>query len=159
VATVNAVPLIVSLGAWPATQGALSLTLHSVDVCCILNHMVQYGQTGFDVSFGALSDTTRRGVLEQLGRSDASITALAEKFHMTLTGMKKHVGVLEQAGLVTTEKVGRVRTCKLGLRGLQEEAEWIEKYRQLWGARFDELDKVVEELKRKEKVYGRKKRK
>ena len=101
---------------------------------------------------------TRRGVLEQLGRADASITELAEKFHMTLTGMKKHVGVLEQAGLVTTEKVGRVRTCRLGRRGLQEEAAWIERYRQLWDARFDELDKVVEELKRKEKVDGPKKR-
>jgi len=121
--------------------------------------MVQYCQTCFDVSFGALADATRRGVLEQLGRADASITALAEKFHMTLTGMKKHVGVLEQAGLVTTEKVGRVRTCKLGLRGLQEEAAWIERHRQLWSARFDELDKVVEELKRKEKANGRKKRK
>jgi DNA-binding transcriptional ArsR family regulator len=121
--------------------------------------MVQYCQTHFDASFGALSDATRRGVLEQLGRADASITALAEKFHMTLTGMKKHVGVLEQAGLVTTEKVGRVRTCKLGLRELQEEAAWIERYRQLWGARFDELDKVVVELKRKEKVDGRKNRK
>jgi DNA-binding transcriptional ArsR family regulator len=121
--------------------------------------MVQYCQTRFDVSFGAIADATRRGVLEQLGRADASITALAEKFHMTLTGMKKHVGVLEQAGLVATEKVGRVRTCKLGLRGLQEEAAWIDRYRQLWGARFDELDKVVEELKLKEKVDGRKKRK
>ena len=69
---------------------------------------------------------------------------------MTLTGMKKHVGVLERAGLVTTEKVGRVRTCKLGLRRLEEEAAWIESYRQLWAARFDELDKVVEELRRKE---------
>ncbi len=121
--------------------------------------MVQYCQTRFDASFGALSDATRRGVLEQLGRADASITALAEKFHMTLTGMKKHVGVLEQAELVTTEKVGRVRTCKLGLRGLQEEAAWIERHRQLWSARFDELDIVVEELKRKEKANGRKKRK
>ena len=118
--------------------------------------MVQYSRTGFDASFAALSDATRRGVLEQLGRADASITDLAEKFHMTLTGMKKHVGVLEQAGLVTTEKVGRVRTCKLGLRRLDEEAAWIERYRQLWDARFDELDKVVEELKRKEKVDGRK---
>ncbi len=108
--------------------------------------MVQYSQTHFDASFGALSDATRRGVLEQLGRADASITALAERFHMTLTGMKKHVGVLEQAGLVSTEKVGRVRTCKLGLRGLEEEAAWIERYRQLWAARFDELDIVVEEL-------------
>jgi DNA-binding transcriptional ArsR family regulator len=119
--------------------------------------MVQYTRARLDVSFAALSDATRRGVLEQLGRTDASITDLAEKFHMTLTGMKKHVGVLEQAGLVTTEKVGRVRTCKLGLRGLEGEAAWIERYRQLWAARFDELDKVVEELKRKEKVDGRKK--
>ncbi len=159
VATVNAVPLIVYLGAWPGTQGALNLTLHAVNPCCILNHMVQYFQARFDASFGALSDATRRGVLEQLGRTDASITVLAEKFHMTLTGMKKHVGVLEQAGLVTTEKVGRVRTCKLGLRGLEEEAAWIERYRQLWAARFDELDIVVEDLKRKEKANGRKKRK
>jgi DNA-binding transcriptional ArsR family regulator len=119
--------------------------------------MVQCIQPRFDASFAALSDSTRRGVLEQLGRADASITDLAEKFQMTLTGMKKHVGVLERAGLVTTEKVGRVRTCKLGLLRLEEEAAWIEKYRQLWDARFDELDKVVEELKRKKKVDGRKK--
>ncbi|MBZ9893656.1 MULTISPECIES: ArsR/SmtB family transcription factor [unclassified Mesorhizobium] len=119
--------------------------------------MVQYSATRLDASFAALSDATRRGVLEQLGRADASITDLAQKFHMTLTGMKKHVGVLEQAGLVTTRKVGRVRTCKLGLRRLEDEAEWIERYRQLWAARFDELDKVVEELKRKEEVDGRRK--
>ena len=121
--------------------------------------MVQYTQHHFDASFAALSDATRRGVLEQLGRADASITDLAQKFHMTLTGMKKHVGILEQAGLVITEKVGRVRTCKLGVCRLEEEAAWIERYRQLWEARFDELDNVVEELKRKEKVDGRKKRK
>ena len=111
-----------------------------------------------DASFGALSDATRRGVLEQLGRSDASITTLAESFHMTLTGMKKHVGILEQAGLVTTEKVGRVRTCKLGISGLEEEAAWIERYRQLWAARFNELDKLLGELKQKENANGRKKR-
>jgi DNA-binding transcriptional ArsR family regulator len=133
------------------------LAFHTV--ACILNRMVQYTQARLDDSFAALSDVTRRGVLEQLGRSDSSITDLAEKFHMTLTGMKKHVGVLEEAGLVTTEKVGRVRTCKLGPRRLEEETAWIERYRQLWDARFDELDKVVEELKRKEKVDGRKKRK
>ena len=120
--------------------------------------MVQYSGTDFDVSFGALSDATRRGVLEQLGRADASITDLADKFHMTLTGMKKHVGVLEQAGLVTTEKVGRVRTCRLGSRRLEEEAAWIERYRQLWAARFDALDKVAEELKQKEKIDERKTR-
>jgi DNA-binding transcriptional ArsR family regulator len=123
-----------------------------------LNLMVQYSRSRLDASFGALSDATRRGVLEQLGRKDASITDLAEKFHMTLTGMKKHVGVLEQAGLVTTEKVGRVRTCKLGPRRLEDEAVWIERYRKLWDARFDELDNIVEQLKRKEKIDGRKKR-
>lgn len=110
-----------------------------------------------DASFAALSDATRRGVLEQLGRADASISDLAHKFHMTLTGMKKHIGVLEHAGLVTTEKVGRVRTCKLGFLGLEAEAAWIERYRQLWDSRFDELDKVVEELKSKEKLVGREK--
>ncbi len=120
--------------------------------------MAQYLGILLDASFAALSDATRRGVLEQLERADASITELAEKFHMTLTGMKKHVSVLEQAGLVTTEKVGRVRTCKIGLRGLDEAAAWIERRRQLWEARFDELDKVVEELKRKEEANERKKR-
>src|SRR6202167_1996158 len=117
--------------------------------------MVQYSATRLDASFAALSDATRRGVLEQLGRADSSITELAEKFHMTLTGMKKHVAVLEQAGLVATEKVGRVRTCKLGPRRLAEETAWLEAYRQLWASRFDALDKIVEELKQKEEVDGR----
>ena len=114
--------------------------------------MVQFSTARLDASFAALSDATRRGVLERLGRSDASITELADRFHMTLTGMKKHVGLLEQAGFVTTEKVGRVRTCRLGRRGLDEAAAWIEGRRQLWDARFDALDEVVDELKRKEKV-------
>ena len=121
--------------------------------------MVQYATARIDASFAALSDATRRGVLEQLGRADASITELAEKFHMTLTGMKKHVHVLEQAGLVSTQKVGRVRTCRFGPRRLAEETAWIEAFRQLWAARFDALDEIVEELKQKEKVDGRKKRK
>jgi DNA-binding transcriptional ArsR family regulator len=119
--------------------------------------MVQYSKARLDASFAALSDATRRGVLEQLGRADASITDLAATFHMTLTGMKKHVGVLEQAGLVATEKVGRVRTCKLGPRRLEEETAWIESYRKLWDARFDELDEIIEELKQKEKIDARKK--
>ena len=113
--------------------------------------MVQYHQTHVDASFAALSDATRRGVLEVLGKSDASITELAAKFHMTLTGMKKHVGVLEEAGLVATQKIGRVRTCKLGSRRLEEEVAWIDNYRQRWEKRFDALDRVVEELKRKGK--------
>jgi len=125
----------------------------------ILNYMVQFYRARLDASFAALSDTTRRGVLEQLGRSDASITDLALKFEMTLTGMKKHVGVLERAGLVTTAKVGRVRTCRLGPRRLDEETAWIERYRQLWASRLDELDRVVAELKQKETIDGRKKRK
>ena len=111
-------------------------------------------QTHLDATFAALSDVTRRGVLEQLGDADASISTLAQRFRMTLTGMKKHVSVLEQAGLVTTEKVGRVRTCKLGPRRLEDEAAWIEQHRQLWSARFDALDHVVEDLKRKEKADG-----
>ena len=120
--------------------------------------MVQYTNARLDASFAALADVTRRGILEQLGRAEASITILAEKFDMTLTGMKKHIGVLEQAGLVTTEKVGRVRTCRLGRRRLEEELAWIERYRQLWDARFDALDQIVDELNQKEKVDGRKKR-
>src|SRR5262245_6947129 len=140
------------------TQPGLGSPLHAGPVRRILNHMVQYARARLDDSFAALSDATRRGVLEQLGRSDASITDLAEKFHMTLTGMKKHVGVLERAGLVSTEKVGRVRTCKLGPRRFEEETAWLERYRRIWDSRFDELDKVVEELKRKEKTDERKKR-
>jgi DNA-binding transcriptional ArsR family regulator len=117
--------------------------------------MVQCTGTQLDAAFAALSDSTRRGVLEQLGREEASITALADRFHMTLTGMRKHVGVLEQAGLVVTEKVGRVRTCRIGARRLQEAAAWIESYHRLWDARFGELDQVIEELKQKEKSDGR----
>ncbi|MFT3838986.1 MAG: metalloregulator ArsR/SmtB family transcription factor [Myxococcaceae bacterium] len=119
--------------------------------------MVQFQNARLDASFAALSDATRRGVLAQLGLGDASITDLAEKFQMTLTGMKKHVSVLEEAGLVATEKVGRVRTCTLGPRRLEEEAAWLEAHRQLWESRFAALDDVVEELKRKEKEHGRKK--
>ena len=123
-----------------------------------LNHMVQCNQNRVDDAFAALSDATRRGVLEQIVRADSSITELAGKFHMTLTGMKKHVSVLERAELVITQKVGRVRTCKLGAFRLEQEAAWIENYRQLWSARFEALDKVVEDLKRREKSDGRKKK-
>lgn len=122
--------------------------------------MVQRLTARLDASFAALSDATRRGVLERLGRSEASITDLAEQFQMTLTGMKKHVSVLEQAGLVVTEKVGRVRTCRLsaggtGAGGLEEEAAWIERYRRRWDLRFDALDEIVEELKQREDPNAR----
>lgn len=116
--------------------------------------MVQYLQESDASAFGALSDATRRGVLEHLGREDASITALAEKYKMTLTGMKKHIGVLERAGLVATEKVGRVRVCRMGIRQLKEETDWLEAYRRLWEARFSELDKVLAEMNHREKNNG-----
>lgn len=116
--------------------------------------MVQYGTSTVDRAFAALADGTRRGILEWLARTDASITELAAAFEMTLTGMKKHVSVLEQAQLVVTEKVGRVRTCRLGDGRLDQEAAWIEQYRQRWAARFDGLDQVLEELKEKEKRDG-----
>ena len=121
----------------------------------ILNHMVHYSRTSADTTFAALSDATRRGVLEQLSRADASISDLADRFHMTLTGMKKHVSVLEQAGLVATRKEGRVRTCTLGSSRLEDEAKWIDTYRQLWAARFDALDRIVEELSQQEERHER----
>ncbi len=123
----------------------------------ILNYMVQYSQAHFDASFAALADATRRGVLEQLARGNASITDLADRFDMTLTGMKKHVGVLEQAGLVTTEKVGRVRSCRIGPCRLEEEIEWIARYRRVWDARFEALDGVIEQLKARDKPDVRRK--
>jgi DNA-binding transcriptional ArsR family regulator len=120
--------------------------------------MVQYQAADLDAAFAALSDSTRRGVLEQLGHSEASITELAAQFSMTLTGVKKHVDVLQDAGLVTTEKIGRVRHCRLGMRGLQDVESWIERYHQLWDARFSALDDVVDELTRKEKIDERSKK-
>ena len=120
----------------------------------MLNHMVQYSTADLDASFAALADGTRRGVLEQLGHADASITDLADRFHMTLTGMRKHVGVLEQAGLVVTEKVGRVRYCRIRARRLDEVTSWIDRYHQLWDARFDELDRVIATMKVKEQQDG-----
>lgn len=124
----------------------------------ILNQMVQSFDRRLDVSFAALSDATRRGVLERLGRGDASISDLAAAFRMTLTGMRKHVRVLERAELITTEKVGRVRTCRLGPRRLEDETAWIGAQRRLWDARFETLDKVVAEQRRKEHSDGQPKR-
>jgi DNA-binding transcriptional ArsR family regulator len=108
--------------------------------------MVQYQRPHLDASFAALSDATRRGILERLGRADASITELAGKFQMTLTGMKKHIGVLERTGLVTTAKAGRVRTCKLGPRRLEDAAAWIERYREIFEQKYQRLDALLEEL-------------
>lgn len=110
--------------------------------------MVQY-QARLDDTFAALSDPTRRGILVKLGHKDASITELADRFGMTLTGMKKHVGVLEDAGLVTTRKIGRVRTARLGPRRLEDEAAWIEKYRTMLNERLDHLEDFLERTKEK----------
>src|SRR5688572_26676706 len=109
----------------------------------IMNHMVQYSEQ-LDAAFAALSDPTRRGVLERLGHGDASITELAGTFAMTLTGLKKHVQVLEGAGLVTTEKVGRTRLCRLGPRRLEHEMDWIARYRGRLEERLDHLARFLE---------------
>ena len=108
--------------------------------------MVQYSPR-LNEAFAALSDPTRRGVLDHLGRCDASITELADKFEITLTGMKKHVQILERSGLVVTQKAGRVRTCSLGPRRLEQEAAWIEHYRQMLEARLDRLEAFLEKTK------------
>jgi DNA-binding transcriptional ArsR family regulator len=112
--------------------------------------MVQYSRT-LDSAFAALSDPTRRGILERLGNSDAGISDLADEFDMTLTGIKKHVAVLEDAGLVTTEKVGRVRTCRLGPRQLDDEAEWIAEYRRMLEGRLNRLEAFLEATKGRER--------
>jgi DNA-binding transcriptional ArsR family regulator len=114
--------------------------------------MVQYSKTRLDDTFAALSDATRRGVLLQLGRGNASITELAQQFHLSLTGINKHVGILERTGLVKTEKTGRVRTCMLGSYRLDSEKAWIEGYKQIWDQRFDALEMVVQELKQKKET-------
>ena len=98
-------------------------------------------------AFPALSDPTRRAILTRLGRSDATISDLASAFHMSLTGAKKHVQILESAGLVTSEKVGRVRTCRLGPETLDDEAEWIESYRRMLEDRLNRLGDFLERTK------------
>jgi DNA-binding transcriptional ArsR family regulator len=100
-----------------------------------------------DRAFAAISDPTRRGILGRLGRGDASISDLASSFDMTLTGMKKHVQILEQAGLVATEKVGRVRTCRLGTQRLDAETEWMRTYQEMVDARLDRLEAFLERTK------------
>lgn len=117
--------------------------------------MVHLSSARLDASFSALADATRRGVIEQLGRGDASVSELAATFDMTLTGMKKHIAVLEDAGLVATEKVGRVRTCRLGPRQLELEAAWLDKTRALWATRFDALQQIVDEHLAREHRHGR----
>jgi DNA-binding transcriptional ArsR family regulator len=110
--------------------------------------MVQYSPR-LNAAFAALADPTRRGILERLGRADAGITELAEAFDITLTGIKKHVGVLEAAGLVTTEKIGRVRRCTLGPRRLDAETAWIATYRRNLEGRLDRLGDFLERTKEK----------
>lgn len=112
--------------------------------------MVQYSSR-IDSAFAAVADSTRRGVLERLGHRQQSITELAEAFDMTLTGMKKHVQVLEDAGLVRTKKVGRVRTCSLGSRRLAEEAAWIGNYQKMLDERLDSLGDFLERTKGEER--------
>jgi len=100
-----------------------------------------------DRTFAALADRTRRTVLERLGRGPATISELAAPAGMSLTGLKKHVRILEDAGLVTTEKQGRTRYCYLGPRGLEDISDWVEAYRRAWDDRFDRLDQIIERKK------------
>ncbi len=111
-----------------------------------MNHMVHYSEE-LDAAFSALSDPTRRGILERLGRGDASISELAGTFGMTLTGIKKHVSILEEAGLVVSTKVGRVRHCRLGPRRLEGEIAWISLYQQMLERRLDRLGEFLERTK------------
>jgi DNA-binding transcriptional ArsR family regulator len=108
--------------------------------------MVHYSPR-LDTAFAALSDPTRRGILERLGREDASISDLADDFGMTLTGVKKHVRILESVGLVATKKVGRVRRCTLGPRRLDQEAAWMARHHQMLEARLDRLGAFLERTK------------
>jgi DNA-binding transcriptional ArsR family regulator len=138
-------------GKWaaPAVRAAFPRPIFQLPACrrgIILNHMVQRLQK-LDAAFSALSDRTRRGILERLGNGEATISGLAESFGMSLTGMKKHMSVLEDAGLVTTEKIGRVRYCRLGSNRLDSETEWIEKYRRMLEARLDSLGRYLERTK------------
>lgn len=110
--------------------------------------MVQYAAR-LDSAFGALADPTRRGILERLGRGAASISDLATSFSMTLTGMKKHVQILQDAGLVSTRKEGRVRSCALGPRRLDDELAWIDSYRRMVDDRLNRLGEFLERTKEK----------
>jgi DNA-binding transcriptional ArsR family regulator len=114
----------------------------------ILNHMVQF-QDRLDRTFAAVADPTRRGILERLGRREATITDLATAFDMTLTGMRKHILVLEASGLVATAKVGRVRTCRVGPHRLDSETEWMQSYREIVEDRLDHLGEFLERTRRK----------
>jgi DNA-binding transcriptional ArsR family regulator len=108
--------------------------------------MVQY-QAELDRTFAALADPTRRGIIERLGQGSATITELAEPFEMSLTGLKKHVRILEDVELVTTEKVGRARRCTLGPRSLEDARLWIETYRQVLEGRLDRFGELLEKTK------------
>lgn len=120
--------------------------MHAVDGFATVNRMVQY-QSELDQSLAALADPTRRGILERLGEGSATISELAEPFGITLTGIKKHVRVLEGAGLVSTEKAGRARVCTLGPRQLDEVQLWLSSYRQMLNARLDRLGEFLESSK------------
>jgi DNA-binding transcriptional ArsR family regulator len=108
--------------------------------------MVQY-QATLDRAFSALADPTRRDILERLGRGPASISELAEPYGMSLTGLKKHIRILEEADLVTTEKIGRTRECRLGPEQLEDAAQWIKMYQRHWERRLDRLEAYLERKK------------
>ncbi len=150
---VRALPTSTGTTARSLTPNAAALLLRSDPVLsigtavCTLNHMVQHTTT-LDRTFSALSDPTRRAILERLGRGPATIGELAEPFGMSLTGLKKHVRVLEEAHLVSTEKVGRTRECRLDLGHLDDAERWIEGQRGRWERRLDKLENFIERKRR-----------
>jgi DNA-binding transcriptional ArsR family regulator len=101
-----------------------------------------------DGTFFALSDPTRRGILERLGRGPATISQLAKPFGLTINGVEKHVGILERADLVATEKVGRARQCRLGPASMAEATAWMEGHRRVWENRLDRFERYVERTSR-----------
>jgi DNA-binding transcriptional ArsR family regulator len=116
----------------------------------MVNRMVK-SQT-LDRTFSALSDPRRRDILERLSRGPASVSELARPFGISLPGMLKHVRILEEAKLVTTEKKGRTRECRLGPEQMDDATRWIERYRDQWERRLDRLEAVIEKRKGEEGV-------
>src|ERR1700693_609700 len=118
----------------------------------ILNHMVKYSEAVLDSTFAALSDVTRRGILARLVQGETSVSELAAPYKMSLPAVSKHLRVLEDAGLVTRHKDGRVHRCRLLAEPMKDAAEWIERYRQFWEHQFDALADYLEQESRKEEA-------
>ena len=117
----------------------------------IFNRMVKYYTDSLDTIFMALADSTRRAILTRLSEGDSTVTELAAPFDISLPAISKHLGILENAGLITREKEGRINRCRLLAEPMQEAAAWIDNYRTFWEQQFNALEKYLNESKGKEK--------